>query len=100
MSECNRCTVPYAAHEAALARQERSNRRLWIVCIILIIALVATNLTWIMYESQLDTVIETDKTEISAEQDGSGINIVGGGNINYGAEGTDNKDAHGATPCP
>ncbi len=52
MSECNRCTVPYAAHEAALARQARSFRRLWIVCIILIIALVATNVAWIMYESQ------------------------------------------------
>lgn len=100
MSECNRCTVPYAAHEAALARQERSYRRLWIVCIILIIALAATNLAWIMYESQFDTVIETDKTEISAEQDGDGINIVGGGNVNYGTESTYNEDTHSAPPCP
>lgn len=92
MSECNRCTVPYAAHEAALARQERSYRRLWIVCIILIIALVATNLAWIMYESQYDTEVN----EIYARKDGEGVNIVGGGNINYGT-GCADKDK---TPCP
>ena len=58
MSECNRCTVH--------ARQERANRRLWIVCIILIIALVATNVAWIMYETQY-------KTEVS--HDGEGVNF-------------------------
>ena len=100
MSECNRCTVPFAAHEATLARQERSFRRLWIVCIILIVALVATNIAWIMYESQYETVIETDKTEISAEQNGSGTNIVGGGNVNYGAEGQDNENTHSAPQSP
>lgn len=71
MSECNRCTVPYAAHEAAHARQERANRRLWIVCIILIIALVATNVAWIMYETQYKTAV----SEIYARHDGEGVNF-------------------------
>lgn len=65
MSECNRCTVPVADHEAARARQERANRRLWIVCIILIIALVATNVAWIMYERQY----KTEVSKIYARQD-------------------------------
>ena len=63
MSECNRCTVPYAEHEAALARQKRANRRLWIVCIILIIALITTNVAWIMYESQYETAV-ADKNSV------------------------------------
>ena len=66
MSECNRCTVP-AAH----ARQERANRRLWIVCIILIIALVATNVAWIMYETQY----KTEVSKIYARHDGEGVNF-------------------------
>ena len=63
MSECNRCTVH--------ARQERANRRLWIVCIILIIALVATNVAWIMYETQY----KTEVSEIYACHDGEGVNF-------------------------
>ena len=71
MSECNRCTVPFADHEAAHARQKRANRRLWIVCIILIIALVATNVAWIMYETQH----KTEVSEIYARYDGEGVNF-------------------------
>ena len=76
MSECNRCTVP-AAH----ARQERANRRLWIVCIILIIALVATNVAWIMYETQYKPEVR----EIYARHDGEkdiqiiAVRLIAGG---------------------
>ena len=63
MSECNRCAVH--------ARQERANRRLWIVCIILIIALVATNVAWIMYETQY----KPEVSEIYARRDGEGVNF-------------------------
>lgn len=75
--------VSYIYFESTTARMERSNRRLWIVIIILIVALIGTNAGWIYYESQFQTV-ETS-TQIEAQQDG-GINIVGGGDVNYGAE--------------
>lgn len=85
----NNTTVPYIVHESTMARFERTNKRLWIVIIILIAALVGSNLGWIYYESQYE-VAETS-TSIEAEQDGD-INIVGGGDISYGAESKGNNE--------
>lgn len=76
--------IPYFSHEGDMARMERANKRLWIVILVLIAALIGTNAGWIYYESQFQVVEE--KTEIEAEQDGSAVNIVGGGNVNYGAD--------------
>lgn len=76
--------IPYIVYEAEMTRSERNFKRLWVVVIILISLLVATNLCWLAYESQFETV---ENTEISAEQDGSGVNIVGAGDVDYGAEG-------------
>lgn len=76
--------IPYFSHEGDMARMERTNKRLWIVILVLIAALIGTNAGWIYYESQFQVVEE--KTEIEAEQDGSAVNIVGGGNVNYGAD--------------
>ena len=67
--------IPYIVYEAEMTRSERNFKRLWVVVIILISLLVTTNLCWLAYESQFETVKQT--TEISAEQDGSGVNIVG-----------------------
>ncbi len=75
--------VPYIAHEAAMSRLERSNRRLWIVVIMLIVLLVGSNIAWLIYESQYEDF------SITAEQDGEGVNIVGGGDIDYGTKGND-----------
>lgn len=44
--------ISYAAHEGMMARMERTIRRLWILCIILILLLAGTNGAWIWYESQ------------------------------------------------
>ena len=44
--------IPYFCHEAIMARMERTIRRLWILCIILIVLLAVTNGAWIYYESQ------------------------------------------------
>ena len=97
MSNCSNCNnekstpeaVPYIVHESAMARAERGAKRLWVVIILLIVLLVGSNGAWLWYESQFE-VMET--TTIEAEQDGSGVNIVGGGNVDYGAEGKDNKN--------
>ena len=93
---CNNCgtektpaTVPYVAHESAMARAERQSKRLVAVIILLILLLVGSNIGWLVYNSQFE-VAETNETIIEAEQDGSGVNIVGGGDVDYGTESKDN----------
>ena len=72
--------IPFIAYEGTMSRFERINRRLWITIILLVVLLVGTNIAWLIYESQFEGYT------ITAEQDGEGINIVGGGDIDYGAE--------------
>lgn len=83
MENNKQTNIPYIAYEAAMSRFDRLNRRLWIAVILLIVLLVGSNIVWIVYENSFE-----DYT-ISAEQDGSGVNIVGGGDIDYGAESND-----------
>lgn len=80
--------VPYIVHEGIMTRLERTIERLWILAIILIILLFGSNAGWIWYESQY----VDNETIIEAEQDGEGINVIGGGDVNYGAEGQDNEE--------
>jgi hypothetical protein len=44
----NEKDVPYVVHEGIVTRLERTNKRLWILCVILIITLVGTNTGWII----------------------------------------------------
>ena len=81
----NTDTISYLAYESAMARMERANKRSFIIILILILALIATNTGWIIYESQFETV----ETTIEAEQSGADVNIVGGGDIHYGTESND-----------
>ena len=69
--------VPYIVHESAQARQERSIKRLWILCLVMFLAFAGSNAAWIYYESQF----ETQTTQIEAEQETSdgGNNFVVGG---------------------
>lgn len=69
--------VPYIVHESEMARAERTIRRLWILCIVIFTAFVVSNATWIVYENSF-----ADLT-IEAEQDGSGTNIISGGDLSY-----------------
>ena len=95
MSNCETCkkvqnapeNVPYIVHESSMARMERQIKRLWITVLVLIVMLVATNGAWILYESQFSDI----ETTIEAEQDGSGVNIVSGGDLDYGAESKNNN---------
>ena len=97
MSNCETCknnpttpeNIPYIAHESAMARNERTVKRLWIAILTLIFLLVGSNCIWIWYNAQFE-VVET--TTIEAEQDGSGVNIVSGGDLDYGAESADNQN--------
>ncbi len=73
--------IPYTLYEASQARADRRFRQMWILVIFLVLALLGSNAGWLAYESQFE-----DKV-ITAEQDGSGVNIIGGDGVNYGAEG-------------
>lgn len=72
--------VPYIVHESDMARQERTIKRLWILLVIMLLALVGSNLAWIVYENSFE--------DVSIEQEvdtGEGDAFVAGGNLNYGA---------------
>lgn len=74
--------------EANAARLERTIQRLWIALIIAIFMLVGSNMIWVLYELQYEDVTTT----IEAQQDGEGVNIIGGGDVSYGTEGQDNNE--------
>ena len=75
--------IPYIAYERSLVRSDRTNKRLWILCIVLAVMLVLTNVGWIVYESQFE-VIEKIYAEIEQQADGDSNNYIIGGN--YGSE--------------
>lgn len=70
-------TVSFVAFESACTRLERSNRRIFILCVILAAALVASNTGWIIYENQFQDVEVTQEVEQDAQGDGSN-QFVGG----------------------
>lgn len=97
MENCENCksksrkepeSVPYIVHEASMARMERQAKRLWIAVLLLIVMLVGTNAAWLYYESSFEDVVTT--TTVESEQDGAGVNIFGGGDVEYVAESKDN----------
>lgn len=90
---CNKCKpadnvlISYVVHESDMARSERTNRRLWVVVIILIATLIISNLAWIVYEYQYQQT-EIERYNIEQEASGNSINnsIIGRGDINGKAE--------------
>lgn len=53
--------VSYLEFESSQARMERINRRLWVLCLVLIMSLLGTNGAWLYYESQFtDTEVSQD----------------------------------------
>ena len=75
--------VPYIAFEGVQIRLERTNRRLWILCIILIVVLLGTNAGWLWYESQFEYYEITQEAEADGDSD---INLQGVGDNYYGRE--------------
>ena len=48
--------VPYIVHECAVARLERVIKRMWVLVLALIIILCVSNVAWIWWESQYQTI--------------------------------------------
>ena len=81
---CNGCgsdklpsNVPYVVHESAMARAERQNKRLVWVIVLLIVLLVGSNIGWLVYESQFETV-ESWEQEVVQEADNGENHFIGG----------------------
>ena len=67
-------SIPYFVHEQEMSRQERSIKRLWILCIIIFLLFVGTNAGWMIYEDKTDKVFMHQ----SATTDGGGDATVRG----------------------
>lgn len=76
-------SIPYFVHEGMVVRMERMNQRLWIMCIILILALIASNLAWFFYDQQFETYEET-VTQEADSADGDVTNTYVGGDYVQG----------------
>jgi flagellar basal body-associated protein FliL len=83
MANCETCKgkethaperVPYIVHESAMARAERTVKRLWITILTLIFLLVGSNCVWIWWNSQWETVYQ----EVTQKADNGTNNFVGG----------------------
>ena len=65
-------SVPYYLHEQTVARFERTNKRLWILIIILIGIIVVSNFCWIKYENSFEDVLT-----VTQETPGGNNNYIG-----------------------
>ena len=65
------------ALDIVTARFERIIKRLWVLCIILIIALLGTNAGWLWYESQFEYYEITQEAAADGSSDISLQNVSG-----------------------
>lgn len=59
----NNNNVPFIVLESITSRLERTIRRLWIICLILITLLFASNVAWMLYEQQFEDYQITQESE-------------------------------------
>ena len=62
---CKKNSVPFVAHESAIARRERTQKRLIKVIVLLILLLVGTNTYWVVLNGYCDQ--EPTKIEKAAD---------------------------------
>lgn len=80
---CNNCgtdkkpsSVPYAVLEDFKETAKANSLKWFIVCLVLIVLLVGSNIGWLVYESQFEDVVEETYTEdydIEASDNGNAI---------------------------
>ena len=82
--------IPFVVHEADMTRMERTNRRVWILCIILVVSLIASNAGWLYYESQFTDTETTVEQEVETGE--GSATVIGVGDYNHGESETDGND--------
>ena len=86
-------TIPYVVHESEAARLERTIKRLFILCLVLIAVAVGTNGYWIWYESQWQDEVITQEIQQDSGEGGTNTysgKIIGG---DYNGEADDQNDS-------
>lgn len=73
----NQTTIPLIAYERMCASFEKSNKRQWVCIALLTFLLFATNVAWLLYEQQFETV-ETTTWTFEQEADNGSNQIIGG----------------------
>lgn len=81
--------IPLVVHEGDMARLERMNKRLWILCLVLIGIIIFTNGAWLWYESQWEVTETTVTQEVQADGENDVI-MNNGGDFNNGGESSTN----------
>lgn len=87
----DKATIPYIAHEGALARMERTTSRLFKVIVVLIIALFLSNALWLYAWTRYDYT--SDATVTVDGKDGIANYIGNDGDITNG-EGYSEENTH------
>lgn len=94
MKTCNNCNdtkfpnnVPYQVLVDFKETAKANSFRWFIVCLVLVVLLVGSNLAWLIYESQFEEITETYQEVIQEAENGKN-HFVGGDIIGE----TNNKD--------
>ena len=92
---CNNCgtdkkpsSVPYAVLEDFKETAKANSLKWFIICLVLIVLLVGTNIGWLVYESQFEDIVEITTQEVEQDADNGENHFIGGGMIGK----TENKD--------
>lgn len=78
-NENEQIMIPYFCHEGDMARQERTIKRLWILCILLIILLVGSYAGFFYFENQYEDAVTTTQTVTQDVDTGDGTAIINDG---------------------
>ena len=79
--------VPYIVHESAMARNERTLKRMIIALAITVVLLFATNAAWLYVWNQYD--YESEVVTVDSEDGGNANYIGNNGDINNGESGSE-----------
>lgn len=74
--------ISEAQHEKEMTRMETANKRWFILCMVLVLLLVGTNVAWMIYEQQFSDVTMTQEVDTGAGD--ATVFGVGIGDVNYG----------------
>lgn len=81
---CNNCgtdkkpsSVPYAVLEDFKETAKANSLKWFIICLVLIVLLVGSNIGWLVYESQFEVVEETHQEVVQDAENGEN-HFVGG----------------------
>ena len=87
-------SIPYFAHEGMMARLERTIKRLWIVLIIVVALMFASNAAWLYAWMQYDYVDMDRSIDINADN-GTANYIGNDGDITNGTNPSKDQDKDG-----